>query len=146
MTRPNWRQSRLDTSADRPLIEPSCPAVCRAAKSCLQRVSKQDVDVRDKPGHDVVETHCLSAVMPGFLPGIHVFYFEISGQFRQRGGIRIRSSSWALVSSVAVNFKSTASFTIVSSPVILSGSTAARGKNSSRVRLALASLMLSQSA
>src|SRR5262245_61713982 len=45
-----------------------------------------------------------------------------------RGGIRIRSSSWALVISAAVNFKATASFTIVSSPTILSGSTAARKK------------------
>ena len=69
--------------------------------------------------------------------------FDLSAAYR--GGIRIRSSSWALVNSVGVNFKATASFTIVSSPVILSGSTEARGKKSSRVRFALASVILSQS-
>jgi hypothetical protein len=50
-----------------------------------------------------------------------------------------------LVNSLAVNFSATASFTIVSRPVILSGSIDARGKKSSRVRLAFASVMLSHS-
>ena len=50
------------------------------------------------------------------------------------------------MSCVAVNFSSTASFTIVSSPMIVSGSIAGGGKNSSRVRLAFASVICSQSA
>jgi hypothetical protein len=49
-----------------------------------------------------------------------------------RVGIWISSSSCALVSSVAVNFITTASLTIVSTPVIRSGSMDGREKKSSR--------------
>jgi hypothetical protein len=63
-----------------------------------------------------------------------------------RGGIWISSTSCSLVRSVDVNFSSTASFTMVSRPTILSGSIAGGGKNSSRVRLAFSMLMPSQSA
>ena len=38
---------------------------------------KEDVDGRDKPGHDA-ETHCLSFVMPALVAGIHVFLAEFS--------------------------------------------------------------------
>ena len=61
------------------------------------------------------------------------------------GGIWIRSSSWALVSSVAVNFRAAASLTMVSRPVMRSGSTDVRGKKSSRVRFAFASVIPSHS-
>src|SRR5581483_4418806 len=30
----------------------SCPALCRASTPSLQKLSKKDVDGRDKPGHD----------------------------------------------------------------------------------------------
>jgi hypothetical protein len=49
----------------------SCPALCRASTS-LRYCNKQDVDGRNKSGHDVA-TRCLSLVMPGPVPGIHVF-------------------------------------------------------------------------
>ena len=40
--------------------------------SFLQSV-KQDVDGRDKPGHDELRGPAiLDSVMPGFMPGIHV--------------------------------------------------------------------------
>src|SRR2546422_4906223 len=58
-----------------------------------------------------------------------------------RGGIWISSASCSLVSGAAVNLSATASCTIASSPTILSGSTAALGKKSSRVRLAIATGM-----
>jgi len=64
----------------------------------------------------------------------------------QRVGIWMRSASCSFVSWELVNFRSTASFTIASRPTMLSGLTASRGKNSSRVRFALATGMLSQSA
>ena len=35
----------------RKAFQPSCPALCRASTS-LQPCSKEDVDGRDKPGHD----------------------------------------------------------------------------------------------
>src|SRR5207302_10868783 len=70
----------------------------------------------------------------------------MSGEWCYLGGIWISSTSCSLVNSVAVNFSATASFTIVSSPVIVSGSIAGGGKKSSRVRLAFASVMPSQSA
>jgi hypothetical protein len=44
------------------------------ASTSMRRFSKQGVDGRDKPGHDgVCLVPDLSAVMPGFMPGIHVF-------------------------------------------------------------------------
>jgi hypothetical protein len=53
------------------------------------------VDGRDKPGHDVAtkclsffkhddEVHCLSSVMPGLVPGIHVFLSASFERTRQR--------------------------------------------------------------
>src|SRR5260221_8301133 len=77
-----------------PASPPSCPALCRASTS-LQRCVSQDVDGRDKPGHDAVyvaraahylstvmpghdaecvacTVHCLSFVMPALVAGIHV--------------------------------------------------------------------------
>ena len=64
----------------------------------------------------------------------------------QRGGIWISSASCSFVSGAAVNLSATASGTIVSRPTILSGSTAALGKKSSRVRLAIAGVMPTNSA
>src|SRR5262245_21223340 len=130
MTQPNWRRWQLDT---RPFAHLLC-CHARLYTGHPRLPFSKSASKAWRAGTSLV----LGPAKPDQSPG--------HDQFRQRGGIRISSSSCALVSSVAVNFKSTASFTIVSSPVILSGSTAARGKNSSRVRLALASLMLSQSA
>ena len=61
-------------------------------------------------------------------------------------GTWISSASWSFVSCDAVNLSVTASGTIMSRPTILSGSTAALGKNSSRVRFAIASGMPTKSA
>jgi len=34
------------------------------------------MDCRVKPGNDSTETHCLTFVMPGLVPGIHVLLLE----------------------------------------------------------------------
>ena len=55
--------------------QPSCAGLSRASTS-LQRCNVEDVDGRDKPGHDV-EKLCLSVVMPALVAGIHVFLSSV---------------------------------------------------------------------
>ena len=55
----------------------SCPALCRASTSSLENVSEQDVDGRDKPGHDEDEASesniaaQYAATAPGIAPENH---------------------------------------------------------------------------
>ena len=67
-------------------IHSSCPRLSRASTT-LQLCNVEGVDGRDKPGHDVESLclivmpthdggeagHQIGIVMPGFMPGIHVF-------------------------------------------------------------------------
>ena len=134
-------------------VMPALVAGIHVLRPCnIKDVDGRDIGVRKHavlwtamPGHDEVRNPALSNSV---MPSQDVTWRDEPGHDTSRvyrGGIRIRSSSCAWVNSVGVNFRATASFTIVSSPVILSGSTEARGKKSSRVRLALASVILSQS-
>jgi hypothetical protein len=60
--------------------------------------------------------------------------------------MRIRSASCSLLSGAAVNLRLTASGTIRSRPMISSGDSEDFGKNPSRMRFALASVMPANSA
>src|SRR5262245_42568548 len=62
-------------------VLPSWPGLSRPSTPlCL--VSHQDVDARDKRGHDEGETVCGSAVMAGLVPAIHA---SLSGEAPRRG-------------------------------------------------------------